>query len=176
MALANHRIRTFKNVIEMQQFINTAAVEAVLTGAVQTFGFTFGGVGETLIVEGSNDGGNSFSEFQRTFTVGAVGPHASIAALVAELNTAARWDGAVLPTEFVISNSGDQLTITHAEKGSDYALRISPQSSAIGAVPNADLLLVADSIARGVFGSDGLLTVEHILTDDNGTHVLVYTV
>lgn len=176
MALADHRIRTFKDVIDMQQFINTAAAEAVFTGVAQTFAFTFGGVGETLIIEGSVDGGETFSAFRRTFTVGAAGPHADIAALLAELNTAARWDGAALPTEFVISNSGNQLIITHAEVGSDYALRISPESSAIGVVTDSDLLFVGGSTARGIFGSVGLLTVEHILTDDNGTHILVYTV
>jgi len=176
MALADHRIRVFQNAADLEQFITTAAAAAVLLGGVQTFGFTFGSVNEILVVEGSADGGNTWTAFRRTFTVGAAGPHANIAALLAELNTGARWDGAVLPTEFVISNTGDRLTITHALIDPGYALRIAPGSSAIGATTDEDLLFSEGASAVGNKGSVGLLTVEHLLLDDNGAFILVYTV
>lgn len=176
MGLANHRVRTFQNAAELQTFINTASIAATLVGGTQTFGFTFGGVGETLVVEGSSDGGATWHAFRRVFTVGAAGPHASIAALLAELNTAARWDGASLPTEFTIANTGDALTITHALNGPGYALRIGAGSSALGSVANEDLLFDEGARAVGNQGSSALLTVEQLITTGGGTFVLVYTV
>lgn len=176
MALANHRIKLFSNAKDLETFVNTAAAAAALVGGAQAFGFTFGSVGETLVIEGSSDGGHDFSTFRRTFAVGAAGPHADIAALLAELNTAARWDGASLPTEFVISNSGNQVIITHALTGDGYALRIGGGSSAIGPADDEDLLFGPGSKAAGNKGSSGLLTVVDVLSDDNGSLVLVYTV
>lgn len=176
MALADHRIRVFKNPSRLERFINTAAAAPVLVSGSHTFGFTFGAVGETLIVEGSVDGGLTFTAFKRTFAVLDVGAHANIAALLAEVNTDAQWDGGTLPTEFLITNSSDTLVITHAEVGEEFALRISLESTALGAVTDEDLLFTAGVVARGGFGSVGLLTVEHLLTDDNGTLILVYTV
>ena len=177
MALANHRVRVFKNVKDLEIFINTAAAAAVLVSGAHTFGFTFGGVGETLVVEGSNDRGQTWAAFSRTFTVGAAGPHANIAALLAELNTAARWDGASLPTEFVITNAGDTLLFTHAITSELSSIRIAPTgSTAIGPTTDEDLQLTAGQLALGSRGSVGLLTVEQIFTDDNGSFILVYTV
>lgn len=174
MAIANYKIKLFKNVSEAEFFIKTAITAAVLTGGDQTFGFTFGAVGESLIVEGSSDGGVTFSAFKRTLTIADAGAHANIAALLAEINTGANWDGGVLPTEFVITNATNALVITHALEGNDHALRISPDSTAIGLTTDADLLFVANVKGQGNKGSKNLSTVEHVSTDDNGTIILAY--
>lgn len=110
----------------------------VLTSAAHTFGFT-ATIGETLVIERSNDGGATWVAGTRTFTFGAVGPFANIAALLAEINTAARWNGGTLPTEFVITNSGNALVITGATGGSLQGLRIGAASTALGATTNTDL-------------------------------------
>lgn len=175
MAITNFRVRTFKNIADLEFFVKTAIAGGVLTSADHTFAFTFDG-GATLIVEGSNDGGESFYVFRRTFTVGTLGPHANITALLAELNTAARWDGAALPTEFLITNNGNKLVITHQSLGSDFALRISPESSALGADTAVNLQFAAGAKAIGNKGSDDLQSVVNISSDDNGTFILSYLV
>lgn len=116
---------------------------AVLTGGTQTFPFNET-TGETLIVEGSDDGGSTWTYFSRTFTFPATGSaFANIAALLADINTAGSWDGAALPTEFVVTNAADTLVITAADSGDRYAIRIGAASTAIGVATDADLLYVS---------------------------------
>jgi len=176
MALANYRVMALPSMRALEQFLTTEMAKAFLIGGTQTFPFTCG-VGEILVVEGSNDGGVSWEAFNRYCTISSAGPHADIAALLAELNTAARWDGGALPTEFVISNSGDKLVITHAIKDPAYGLRVSKRSTVIGAVSDADLLFGPNVPAFGTkYGSVGLLTVVDIFPDNSGQYILVYTV
>lgn len=117
-------------------------VAAMLTGGTQTFPFT-SSIGESLVIESSNDGGLTWTALTRTFTFAGAGPYADISALVAALNTAANWDGATLPTNFVISNSGNALTITSTTLGSLVGLRIGSTSTAIGVTSNSDLMLTS---------------------------------
>jgi hypothetical protein len=121
-------------------------IAAVLTGGTQTFPFNET-TGETLIIEGSDDGGDTWAAFSRTFTSPSTGSaFADISALLTFLNTAGSWDGGTLPTEFTISNNGDQLVITSAATGSTAAIRIGAASTAVGATANTDLLYtVGDS-------------------------------
>jgi hypothetical protein len=159
----------------LEQFIRQAAAAAVLLGGIQTFPFTFAYTG-TLIVEGSADGGLSWTAFRRVWAPGSLGPFANIAALLAELNTAANWDGASLPTEFTIANTGDQVSITHAQVGAGFALRIGQGSGAVGAVSDETILLPARTKAVGSEGSSAIASVVELFTDDNGRLILVYTV
>lgn len=175
MAIANFRVRTFKNIADLEFFIKTAIAGGVLTSGDHTFGFTFA-AGATLIVEGSNDGGESFHMFRRSFAVGSVGPHADIAALLGELNTGARWNGASLPTEFLITNSVNKLVITNQSPGADFALRIGSESSALGGDTAVNLQFTASVKALGNKGSDDLQSIVNITPDDNGTFILSYLV
>jgi hypothetical protein len=131
-------------------------VAAVLTGGAQTFAFTATN-GETLIVEISTDGGQTFSTSKTyTFTTGTLN-FANIAALVTELGTATHWGGGVLPTEFTIANSGNALVITSTGTGSLTALRIGSSSTAIGVTANADLLFTSLQTDVGEENIQGLL-------------------
>lgn len=175
MALANHRVTALPSARALEQFLTTEEAAAALIGGTQTFPFTFDG--SVLVVEGSNDGGVSWEAFRRTCIITAAGPHANIAALLAELNTAAQWDGGILPTQFVISNVGDKLVITHAVAGAADGLRISPHSDAIGSVSDESLLFGPNRAAFGTkYGSIGLLTVVDVFQDNSGQYVVVYTV
>jgi hypothetical protein len=174
--LANYRVMALPSLSALEQFITTEMVEAALIGGTQTFPFTCG-VGEILEVEGSNDGGVSWGAFNRYCTISAAGPHADIAAILTELNTAGRWNGGSLPTEFVISNSGNKLVITHAINGTAYGLRVSGRSTVIGKTSNVDLLFGANVPAFGTkYGSVGLVSVIDIFQDNSGQYILVYTV
>ena len=176
MALADHRVAALPSVKALEQFITTEEAAAALIGGIQTFPFTFDG--SVLTVEGSNDGGVNWDAFQHTCIIADAGPHANIAALLAELNTGARWDTSpAIPTEFVISNVGDKLVITHATIGAADGLRISPHSDSIGSVSDESLLFGPNRAAFGTkYGSVGLLTVVDVFQDNSGQYVVVYTV
>lgn len=104
-------------------------VAAVLVGATESFPFNET-TGETLVIEGSSDGGDTWTAFTRTFTSPSTGSaFGDIASLLAFLNTGTSWDGGTLPTEFVITNSGNQLVITSAATGSNAAIRIGSAST-----------------------------------------------
>lgn len=113
-------------------------IAARLIGTAQTFAFT-STIGETLVVESSNDGGATWTALTRTFTFAGTGPWANISALVGALNTAANWNGGTLPTNFVIGSTGNQLTITSTATGQLVGLRIGSASTAIGVTANSDL-------------------------------------
>ena len=175
MALADHRVTALPSARALEQFLTTEEAAAVLIGGTQTFPFTFDG--SVLTIEGSNDGGVSWEAFRRTCIISVAG-HANIAALLAELNTGARWDTSpVVPTEFVISNVGDKLVITLVTAGAADGLRISPHSTAIGSVSDESLLFGPNRAAFGTkYGSIGLLTVVDVFQDNSGQYVVVYTV
>jgi hypothetical protein len=117
-------------------------IAAVLVGGTQTFGFVATNA-ETFIVQISADGGATFPTTRTyTFATGTLN-FANIGALVTELGTATHWAGGVLPTEFVISNTGAKLKITSTATGSLIALRIGSSSTAIGATPGTDLLFTS---------------------------------
>lgn len=141
---------------------------AVLTGGAQTFPFNET-AGETLIVEGSDDGGDTFTYFSRTFTFPASSSgFAAIANLLSDINTAGSWDGAALPTEFVITNTGNALVITMADSGDKYAIRIGAASTAIGLTTDADLLYVAgaEDVGDGAHVVLGDGTVDLVIEAD----------
>jgi hypothetical protein len=117
-------------------------VSASLLGGTQTFPFSMT-IGETLVIERSADGGTTWTAGTRTFTAASVGPFADITALLAELNTAARWDGGTLPTTFTISNTGDKIRITSTGTGSLVGLRIGSSSTGIGVTTNSDYLFTS---------------------------------
>ena len=142
---------------------------AVLTGGAQTFAFNEV-AGETLIVEGSDDGGSTWDYFARTFTFPATGSaFADIAALLADINTAGSWDGAALPVEFIVTNAGNALVITMADSGDKYAIRIGAASTAIGLTSDADLLYVAgvEDVGAGAHVVLGDGTVDVVLEADS---------
>lgn len=133
------------------------AIAPVLTGvAAQTFPLTFAGASETLVIDRSTDGGVTWTAGSRTFTSSSTGPYASITTLLAQLNTAANWDGSTLPTTFVISATGNTLKITGATGGSLQGLRVNASSTIIGATSNADLRFSSGQSAVGVSGLSGL--------------------
>lgn len=122
--------------------VTFADVPAVLLGGTQTFAFSATN-GETLIVQVSTDGGSTWPTTRTyTFTTGTLS-FANIGALVTELNTATRWAGAVLPTEFAFTASGDKVKITSTGTGSLIGLRIGSSSTAIGATAGTDLLFTS---------------------------------
>ncbi len=142
--------------------------QAVLTGGNQTFAFNEVS-GETLVIEGSDDGGATWAYFSRVMTFSSTGSAwANIAALLGDLNTAARWDGAALPTEFIITNTGDALVITMADSGDRYAIRIGDASTAIGVTTDADLLYTAldQDIGDGAHVIMGDGTVDLLIESD----------
>lgn len=106
-------------------------VAAVVTGADQTFPYNEA-TGETIVIEQSNDGGLTWVAGTRTFTHTTTGSaFANIAALLAELNTAAKWDGGTLPTAFLVSNNVDKLVFTSVATGSLVGIRVATVSTAI---------------------------------------------
>lgn len=111
----------------------------VATGA-QTFPFATT-TGETLVVEYSTDGGQTYGG-TKTFTFPTTGNQANITALLGVLNTAGNWNGGTLPTDFTISATGNQLQIVSNAGGSDFALRLGT-STAIGPNAGSDLLFTA---------------------------------
>ncbi len=117
-------------------------IAAQIIGGAQSFAFG-STIGETLVVEMSNDGGLTWAAGTRTFTFPGAGPYANIAALVSALNTAGSWNGATLPTTFVISNNGNALTITSTATGANVGIRIGAASTAIGAGAGTDLLFTS---------------------------------
>lgn len=118
-------------------------VPAVILGGTQTFPFTATD-GETLIVQFSTDGGTVWAPTPRTYTF-ATGTlnFANIGALVTELSTATRWNGAALPSEFTITAVGSKLKITATTPGALFGIRIGSASTAIGVTTNADLLFTS---------------------------------
>lgn len=108
---------------------------AVLTSGAHTFAWS-GTTGHTLLIQISTDGGATWPT-TRTFTHDGTsdGPHANIAALLGALNTAARWDTGVLPTQFTITSSGNTLVITSTGTGSLIGLRVG--SASTGIMPGA---------------------------------------
>lgn len=132
-------------------------IAAVLTGGTQTFPFNET-LGETLIIEQSDDGGATWTAGTRTFTFPATGSaFADITALLAALNTAADWDGATLPTTFLISNNADKLVITTVATGSLVGIRVAVASTAIGVTADADLLYTGDQQDIGEENLQGLI-------------------
>ncbi len=119
--------------------VEFADIAPRLVSAAHTFPFTFV-VGETLVVQRSADAGATWSVGDRTFTVPAGPPGgANIAAVLAALNTGTSWNGGTLPTEFIISSSGNTLIITSASTGQLAGIRIGAASTAIGVLTNSDL-------------------------------------
>ncbi len=147
-------------------------VGAVLTGGTQTFPFT-ATISETLIVQVTQDGGATWPITQ-TFTFNATGPYADIDALLAVLNTAARWTGGVLPSNFVIGKSGNKITITHAIGGSGFGLRIGSSSTAIGSDTDNDLLFTSLQSDVGEENLNGL-TLQFKLNDRDKVYSTVLT-
>ena len=110
-----------------------------ITGTTQTFPWT-GTDAETLEVQTTTDGGGTWSVARVfTWTVGTIGPHADIDALVAALNTAANWDGAALPTTFTVGKDGQKIKITSVATGSLAGVRIASTSTGIGVDPDGEI-------------------------------------
>ena len=147
---------------------------AVLTSGLHTFPFT-GTDTQTLLVDVSSDGGATFPT-TRTFTFNGatIGPHANIAALVAALNTASRWDGAVLPTQFTITNSGNAIVITSTATSGGVALRIGAASTAV--LPGATNAKFQFAIAAQDIGEENIqgLTVKLRLNDRPDIYTVVF--
>jgi hypothetical protein len=132
-------------------------ISAVLTGGTQTFPFNEV-TGETFIINGTDDGGATWTYFNRTFTSPSTdSAFANIAALIGWLNTGTSWDGGTLPTEFVITSSGDQVVITGADSGSLYGIQVDAASTAIGSTSNTDLLFTGDVYDIGEENLSGLI-------------------
>lgn len=176
MALQNHRVAVLNSPAELEIFLREEAGAAQLGGDTQSFVFQYSAAGLTLIIDGSTDGGKTFNAFQRTYTTPTPANITSITNLVLELNTAARWDGGVLPTEFTISNTGNQLVISSTIVGEGAALRINEESTVVGATANQDLLFDLNQVGRGTKGSVGLNGFVQAFADNNGKYVVVYTV
>lgn len=147
---------------------------AVLTGVAQTFPFTATN-GNTMLVDVSTDGGATFP-VTRTFTwdAGSVGPHADIAAVLAVLNTAARWDGGVVPTQFTITNSGNQIVLTSTLTGGGAALRIGAGST--GVLPGATNAKLQFAIGAQDIGEENIqgLTLKLRLNDRPDIYTVVF--
>lgn len=138
VALGFLAVTTYTDIGRDVEFVD---VPAVLVSAVHTFNFT-ATIAETLVIEVSGDSGLTFPT-PRTFTFSSAGPYTSITLLLAAINTAADWDGGVLPTQFVITAVGNALRITSTATGSLVALRIGAASTAIGVTTNTDLQFLA---------------------------------
>lgn len=137
--------------------VTFAPVGPILTGvAAQTFPLTFGGASQTLVIDRSIDGGSTWTAGSRTFTSSSTGPYANIAALLAQLNTPANWDGGTLPTTFTISAATNTLKITGASGGSLQGIRVNASSTIIGATSNVNLRFTSGQSAEGVDGLTGL--------------------
>ena len=177
MALAKYRVMVIHSAIALERFLSRQLYAKLLGNGDQTFPFNETS-GETLIIDGSNDGGASWTYFQRTFTFSTTGSaFANIAALLADINTAGKWNGGTLPTEFTISNEGDKLVIKATEGGNDFGIRVNAGSSAIGATSNTDLLFTGGAnTTGGDGGSDDLDTLIAVFPDNSGKHIVVYAV
>jgi hypothetical protein len=144
----------------------------VLTSTAHTFPFT-AVVGETLLVQISTDGGATYPT-TRTFTHAAAGPHANIAALLAAINTAGNWDGGTLPTQFVVTNSGNTLVITGATGGSLRGLRIGSASTGIGVTSNGEIGFTSLQEDLGEENLNGQ-TLQFQLNDRPKTYEVLFT-
>lgn len=145
-------------------------IPPVITGGTQTFAFSYTS-GQTLIIEASSDGLLTWP-VARTFTFPATSTAANIAALLALLHTAGSWNGGTLPTNFVISNSGNKLVITGSTGGSLQGLRIGSSSTATGTSAGDDLLFIAGSSFPGFDNINGL-TFQFSL--DKNPHIYTVT-
>jgi hypothetical protein len=146
----------------------------VLTGSAQTFPFT-GVIGETLLVQISADGGGTYPTTRTfTFDAGNIGPHANIAALLAAINTASDWDGGTLPTQFVITNSGNALVITSTGTGSLVGLRIGSASTGIGVDSDAEIGFTSLQEDLGEENLNGQ-TLQFQLNDRPKTYEVLFT-
>jgi hypothetical protein len=117
---------------------------AALVGGTQTFPFNETS-GQTLVIEQTDDGGATWTAGTRTFTYSTSGSaFAEIADLLAELNTAAKWDGTTLPTTFTITNSGDKLVITPVSSDPLAGIRVAAASTGTGVTADEDLLWADD--------------------------------
>lgn len=153
------------------EFLN---MPAVVTSAAQTFAFT-GINAQTLVVKLSADGGVTFS-VTRTFTwqTGTLGPFADITALVSELNTAARWDGSTLPTQFTITAGGtSKVVITSATTGDLVVLKVDSTSTGIGGATNASLQFASNQSDTGEDDLAGL-TLKFRLDNRPDTYSIVF--
>ena len=177
MALAKQRVAYVNGPIELERFLSRELVAKLVGNNDQTFAFNETS-GETLIIDGSDDGGSTWTYFQRIFTFSTTGSaFANIAALLADINTAAKWDGSTLPTEFTVTNEGDKLVIKSTETGNDIGIRVNSGSTAIGATSNTDLLFTSGSnTTGGDGGSQDLETLIDIFPDNSGKYVVVYEV
>lgn len=149
------------------------ALPPVLTGANQTFNFT-PTLSETLIIQTSSDGGTTWGG-DRTFTWPNNNAINNIAGLVAALNTAGSWNGGTLPTEFVISNSGNAVVITGATTGKLKGLRV--KSTSTGILPgatNAKLQFVSSVSATGVDAITGQ-ELKFTLNERPKTYSVIFT-
>lgn len=132
-------------------------IPAVIIGADQTFPFTET-VAETIIIEQSNDSGVTWTAGTRTFIWPASVGQANIAALVSALQTAADWDGATLPTTFVISNVGDKITFTTVATGSLIGIRVAAASTGIDLItPDGKFQFSDDQADVGEENISGLI-------------------
>lgn len=132
-------------------------VPAVLTTADEVFPYT-DTAGEILVIEGTDDGGVTWTAFSRTYTFPVATSPANIAALLAKLQTAADWDGAALPTEFVITNSGDKLIFTSAATGSLAGIRVGATSDCtIGVATASEIELTNGDSDLGEENISGLI-------------------
>jgi hypothetical protein len=176
MALPKQRVAIVNGPSELEWFLSRE-LRAKLVGGTQTFAFNETS-GETFIIDGSDDGGGTWTYFQRTFTFTTTGSgFANIAALLGEINTAAKWNGGTLPTEFTVSNEGDKLVLKSAETGNSIGLRVNAASTAIGATPNTDLMFTGGvNTTGGNGGSQDLDTLIDIFPDNNGKYIVVYAV
>ena len=112
-------------------------IAAAITSGDNVFPFT-DTVAEVLVIEGSDDGGLTWTAFTRTYTFPVATSPANIAALLAKLQVGADWDGASLPTEFAITNNVDKLVITSTATGSLAGVRIGAASTCtIGVAANS---------------------------------------
>jgi hypothetical protein len=158
----------------------TVGSAGALTGGTQTFNFNETS-GETLIVNGTDDGGATWTAFQRTFTFSTTGSNfANIAALLGDLNTAAKWNGSSLPAtdgQFVITNTGDALVLTALGDwfGGLRGIQIDATSTAIGATTDTDLLFTGDVYALGAGGTPiaGQGTADlYLMSESDGSFVV----
>lgn len=152
--------------------VEVVDINAVLLGTAQTFPFT-AVVGETLIVQVSTDGGSTWT-MTRTFTHASAGPHADIVALLAALNTAGNWDGAALPTQFVIDNVGNQLRITSDGEGSLTGIRIGSASTGIGVTADSELGFTSLQTDLGEENLNGQ-TLQFKLNNRDKTYSVLFT-
>jgi len=152
---------------------NVATYGAILLGTDQSFPFT-AVEAETFVVSYSTADPESWTAKTLTWTAGTKGPHADIAALVAALNTGSIWNGGTLPTQFVISASGNKVKIVSAASGPLAKLKITT-STGIGTDPDTELGFTLNQSGVGGLPLAGLTLEVDVTIDGVEQDTYVYT-